>query len=77
VPWFDKDWFRHSEVGKEDSQTHRQHSDLVSLVLLFQSKEIRLKNSFSAGRLKITHITAKEIQENVLLTLLNDLYTSL
>jgi hypothetical protein len=27
-----------------DSQTHRQHGDLISLFLFFQNKESRLKN---------------------------------
>jgi hypothetical protein len=28
---FYKDWFRHSKVGKKDTQTHRQDGDLMSL----------------------------------------------
>jgi hypothetical protein len=32
---FYKDWFRHSEVDKGDTQTHRQHGDLMSLLLFY------------------------------------------
>jgi hypothetical protein len=43
---FHKDWFRHSKVymrGCEDSRIHRQHDDLIRLLLFFQNKESRLK----------------------------------
>jgi hypothetical protein len=39
---FHKDWLRHSIVDRGDTQTHRQHGDLVSQ-LFFQNKESRLK----------------------------------
>jgi hypothetical protein len=42
---FHKDWFRHSEVEKGNLQIHRQHGDLISLVLSFQKKESMLKMS--------------------------------
>jgi hypothetical protein len=32
---FRKDWIRHSEVDRRDSQTHRQHDDLISLLSFF------------------------------------------
>jgi hypothetical protein len=37
---FHKDWFRHSKTDRGNSQTHRQHGDLISVVLFF-SKYIR------------------------------------
>jgi hypothetical protein len=42
---FHKDCFRHSKVYRGDSQTHRQHGDLISLLLFFQNKESMLKKS--------------------------------
>jgi hypothetical protein len=44
---FHKDWFRHSkiEVGLH-IQTHRQHGDLISLLLFFQNKESRLQKKY-------------------------------
>jgi hypothetical protein len=33
---FNKDWFNHSKVGRRDTQTHRQHGDLISLLLFFK-----------------------------------------
>jgi hypothetical protein len=38
-----KDWFRHSKVGKLDTQTYRRRGELISLLLFFQKKESRLK----------------------------------
>jgi hypothetical protein len=32
---FHKEWLRHLKVGKGDSQTHRQHGDLISLLSFF------------------------------------------
>jgi hypothetical protein len=32
---FHKDWFSHSEVDRGDSQTHKQHGDIISLLLFF------------------------------------------
>jgi hypothetical protein len=35
VPWYTKfreDWFRHSEVSRGDTQTHKQHGHLISLL---------------------------------------------
>jgi hypothetical protein len=29
---FNEDWFRHSEVNRGDSQTHRQPGDRISLL---------------------------------------------
>jgi hypothetical protein len=41
---FDKDWFKHSKVLRgAHIQIHRQEDDLISLLLLFQNKESRLK----------------------------------
>jgi hypothetical protein len=39
---FLRDWFRHLEVNKVDSQTHRQHGDRISLLSFFQNKESML-----------------------------------
>jgi hypothetical protein len=39
---FHEDWFSHSKVDEGDTQTHRQHGDLISLLLFFQKKESRL-----------------------------------
>jgi hypothetical protein len=36
-------WLRLSKVDKGDTQTHKQHDDLVSLLLFFHNKESRLK----------------------------------
>jgi hypothetical protein len=41
---FHKDWFRHSKVDIRDSQTHRQHGDLMSQLLFFQNKENKLQS---------------------------------
>jgi hypothetical protein len=38
---FHKDWFRHSEVNRGDTQTHTQQRDRISLLSFF--KESRLK----------------------------------
>jgi hypothetical protein len=43
---FHNHWFRHSKVNGGDLQTHRQHGDLISLFLFFQTKEIRLKTVY-------------------------------
>jgi hypothetical protein len=43
---FRKNWFRHSKVNRGDIQTHGQHGDLISLLLLFLNKENGL-NMFS------------------------------
>jgi hypothetical protein len=43
---FHKDWFGNSKVDRRDctdAKIHRQHSDLISLLLFFQNKESRLK----------------------------------
>jgi hypothetical protein len=40
---FHKDCLRHSKVNRENSQIHRHHGDRISLLLLFQNKENRLK----------------------------------
>jgi hypothetical protein len=40
---FHKDWFSHSEVNRRDSYAHRQQGNLISLLLVFQNKESRLK----------------------------------
>jgi hypothetical protein len=38
---FYKDWFKHSKVGKGHTQTHREHGNLISLLLFStQSKEV-------------------------------------
>jgi hypothetical protein len=37
-----KDWFRHSEFQREDTEAHTQHGDLISLLPFSQRKEIRL-----------------------------------
>jgi hypothetical protein len=44
---FHKDWFTHTHVdgGGADLQINRQHGNLISLLLLFQNKENRLKRS--------------------------------
>jgi predicted alpha/beta hydrolase len=39
---FYKDWARYSKVDREDTQTHRQHGDRISLLLFFQNKASRL-----------------------------------
>jgi hypothetical protein len=43
---FHKDWFRHSKVvggyTYRHSDTHGQKGDLISLLLFYKSKEIRL-----------------------------------
>jgi hypothetical protein len=41
---FHKDCFSHLKVIKGDTYTHRQQNYLISLLLLFQIKESRLKN---------------------------------
>jgi hypothetical protein len=44
---FHKYWFKHSKVnGGGDIQTRRQHGYRISLVLIFRSKDIRLKIIF-------------------------------
>jgi hypothetical protein len=35
VPGFYLDYFRHSDIDREDIPTHRQHSDIISLFLFF------------------------------------------
>jgi hypothetical protein len=40
---FHKYWSSQSKFEREDTQTHRQHGDLMSPLLLFQKKESRLK----------------------------------
>jgi hypothetical protein len=40
---FHKDWFRHSNIdggGGGDTQKHRQHGDLISLLLFFPSRKV-------------------------------------
>jgi hypothetical protein len=32
---FHENWFRHSEVDRGDTQTHREHGDPISLILFF------------------------------------------
>lgn len=39
----DKDCFRHSKVIQEDIHTHHRQDDLISLLLLVENKENRLK----------------------------------
>jgi hypothetical protein len=39
---FHKDWFSHSKVDR-GGQTHRHYGDPISLFLVFQNKERRLK----------------------------------
>jgi hypothetical protein len=38
-------------VDKEDTQTHRHHGDLISLLLFFQEKESRLKTNWKTCRI--------------------------
>jgi hypothetical protein len=48
VTKFHTDWFRHSEVdlrGGIHRHTHRQYSDLISLLFFFQNKESRIARS--------------------------------
>jgi hypothetical protein len=40
---FHNDWFRHSNVDRGESRTHRQHGDLISILLFSQNKESGLK----------------------------------
>jgi hypothetical protein len=40
---FNKNSFCHSKVNKGDTEKHRQHDDRISLLLIFQKKEIRPK----------------------------------
>jgi hypothetical protein len=37
---FHKDWFRHSEGGSGDAQTHRQHEDRISLLPFFKIRKV-------------------------------------
>jgi hypothetical protein len=39
---FHTDWFRHSNVDRGDTQTHRRQGGTISLLLFFQNKESRL-----------------------------------
>jgi hypothetical protein len=39
---FHKYWFRHSNFSKGDTQTHRQHPDVLSFLLFFQNKGSKL-----------------------------------
>jgi hypothetical protein len=39
------DWFSHPKVGFGWAHSHRQHCDLISLLLFSQNKENRLKMS--------------------------------
>jgi hypothetical protein len=32
---FHKDWSRRSKVNKGDTQTHRQHGDIISILVFF------------------------------------------
>jgi hypothetical protein len=43
IPGFIKIGSSIPKLIREDSQTHRQRDDLISPLLFFQSKEIRLK----------------------------------
>jgi hypothetical protein len=46
IPSFIKDWFRHSNVDRRDTQTHRhtgKDSDLKSALLLLENKESQLE----------------------------------
>jgi hypothetical protein len=48
---FYKDWLRYSEVDVgEVSQTHRQHGDLISLLLFISCKKNRLKRFYNGER---------------------------
>jgi hypothetical protein len=40
---FYKDWVKRSKADREDTQTHRQHGDGISLLLFFKNKKSRLK----------------------------------
>jgi hypothetical protein len=40
-----KDCFRHLDVNKVDSKTHRQHDDCINILLFFQGKERRLETT--------------------------------
>jgi hypothetical protein len=40
---FHKDWFMHAKLNRGDTETYRQHGDLISLLSFFQNKESRLK----------------------------------
>jgi hypothetical protein len=40
-----KAWFGHLKIGRGESQTHRQHGDLISLLLFFKNNESWLKTA--------------------------------
>jgi hypothetical protein len=37
---FHKDWFRHSNLDRGDTQAHRQHGDRISLLLFFWIRKV-------------------------------------
>jgi hypothetical protein len=37
---FRRDWFRQSKVDGGDSRAHRQHDDLISVLLFFKIRKV-------------------------------------
>jgi hypothetical protein len=62
---FHKDCFRHSQVNKGDTQTHRQQGDLISLLLFFENKEIRLKRNVNTNFACLGQCVTCELKVNV------------
>jgi hypothetical protein len=54
-----------------DSQTHRQHGHLISLILFVQNKESRLKTSRSSHRGRKTQTQQRPASRRIKTTLFN------
>jgi hypothetical protein len=60
---FHKDWFSYSKVNMGDTQTHRQHGDRISLLLLIQSKESSLK--VAEGWARLCHVKNEDVRKEL------------
>jgi hypothetical protein len=60
---FHKDWFRHSKVDWMYSQIHRQHGDLISLLLFFRNKDNMIKKEAPISSPEMKSINIEQISD--------------